>query len=118
MQHQLDLTGGHHVGPLFVPTKRRAPRPRMQSTYRDRLVRRRTPNWACRDTLRALERLARIYTEALGEQYSVDHIVPLNGGTVCGFHTPANVTVVLEVDNYMKGARWWPDMPEQQLELL
>jgi hypothetical protein len=118
MQPQLDLIGGHHVGPLFVPSKRRGRKPSIRSSARWRFLRRRTPAWADRSVLRALERLARIYTEALGEQYSVDHIVPLNGGIVSGLHCPANVAVALEIDNRMKGNRWWPDMPEQQLELL
>jgi len=118
MQAALDLTGGSHIGPLFVPVKRRGAKPSLRSSARWRFLRRRTPAWADRGVLRDLERLARIYTEALGEQYSVDHIVPLNGGIVCGFHTPANVTVAREVDNRMKGNRWWPDMSEQQLELL
>lgn len=49
----------------------------------------------------------RLYT---GEQYHVDHVVPLNSDVVCGLHCEDNLQVMLATDNIAKGNRHWPDM--------
>lgn len=111
----LDLVGGHDAGPLFnVIQKRRPPRPRMQSTHRDRVVRSRIPAWADRAGIREAFKRARALTLATGVRHSVDHIVPLNHPLVSGLHCPANLRVIPLDVNIRKSNATWPDMPEEQ----
>lgn len=69
------------------------------------------PAWA------DLEAIKRIYEEAArrreetGEDWHVDHIVPLKGKTVCGLHCEANLQIIPKVENLRKNATRWPDMP-------
>lgn len=68
----------------------------------------RTPQWLSPDDLEAIEdfyaacRMFRMYT---GQDYHVDHIVPLKGRTVSGLHVPWNLQVLPAQENLMKGNR-------------
>ena len=61
------------------------------------------PKWA------NLKKISEFYTEAAlmtkvtGEQHDVDHIIPLQGKTICGLHCEDNLQVILHVENCKKG---------------
>jgi hypothetical protein len=119
MQLALPLTGGWHAGPLFVAVKRRPPVPKMRSTHRDRVVRRRTPAWANRKAIALMYRVARRCTADTGVRWSVDHIVPLHHPLVCGLHVWTNLRVVPLVENMQRSnVTDWPDGPFEQQALL
>lgn len=69
-----------------------------------------TPKWA------NLSRIEQIYVEAArlraetGQHYEVDHVVPLQGRTVCGLHWEGNLQILLEAENISKLNRRWPGM--------
>ncbi|PQV51836.1 HNH endonuclease signature motif containing protein [Paraburkholderia sp. BL21I4N1] len=124
VQFTLALTMGYHVGPLFIVQKRRAPvihGGTLGGKRRRRREKRATPRWltpAQKLEIRKLYLLAEALTEARGELWVVDHIVPLDGKLVCGLHVPWNMRVLHWLENSKKGWGTWPDMPFEQLELL
>lgn len=64
-----------------------------------------TPAWADMDVIASLYALASIYRGATGDDFHVDHIVPLNGRTVCGLHVESSLAVIPAAENLRKGAR-------------
>ena len=76
----------------------------------DNKVRRRkhrqaTPPWISRkqkSDMRALYQAAIYMTKTTGEQYVVDHIVPLRSEVVCGLHVPWNLRVITREENLRK----------------
>jgi hypothetical protein len=120
MQSALPLDG-HCCGPLFGPVPKR-PAPlnagtRMPGIRRRGRERRATPLWADRAATRAVYTEARRRTRDTGIVHSVEHLVPLDGATVCGLHWHGNLDVRPLAENLAKGTRWWPDMWEVQTEL-
>ena len=56
-----------------------------------------TPDWLTQDHLREIETLywlAKDLKSVSGQEYHIDHIVPLNNPNVCGLHVPWNLQVL------------------------
>ena len=64
-----------------------------------------TPKWltqAQKGQIRELYKIAITMTKTTGEQYVVDHIVPLRSEVVCGLHVPWNLRVIPRQENLLK----------------
>ena len=64
-----------------------------------------TPKWltqAQKGQIRELYKIAITMTKTTGEQYVVDHIVPLRSEFVCGLHVPWNLRVIPRQENLLK----------------
>ena len=119
-QLTLALTTGYHVGPLFIVRKRRAPLIHggtLGGKRRRQREARATPPWADRAAIRAKYKEAKRLSKLTGEQYVMDHIVPLDGKLVCGLHVDWNLRVIHWRENAAKGWHMWPDTPFEQTEL-
>lgn len=63
------------------------------------------PSWLTEDQLKSIQEkywLAKDAYVTSGEEYHVDHIVPLQGKNVCGLHVPWNLQVIPADVNYSK----------------
>jgi len=64
-----------------------------------------TPPWITREQkseIRKLYEMAITMTKTTGEQYVVDHIIPLRSPEVCGLHVPWNLRVITQEENLRK----------------
>ena len=67
-----------------------------------------TPPWLTDDHHKAIQDfywLAKDLEAISGEEYHVDHIVPLQGKSVCGLHVPWNLQILPSDLNLSKGNR-------------
>lgn len=70
------------------------------------------PPWVDRKALYEIRDAARFLTKVTGEQYQVDHIIPLLHPLVCGLTVPWNLRIVHYKVNGAKGNTWEPDQQE------
>jgi hypothetical protein len=78
---------------------------RADTKARRRKHREATPKWLSRQQkseIRQLYQIAITMTKTTGEQYVVDHIVPLRSEVVCGLHVPWNLRVIPRQENLLK----------------
>lgn len=71
--------------------------------------RRAIPPWITDDDLFIIEFLylkAQTLTLITGVEHHVDHMVPLQGRTVCGLHVPWNLQVITSNENLTKSNHW------------
>ena len=64
-----------------------------------------TPPWLTKIDFKEIEELylcARMFKLYTGQDYHVDHIVPLQGKNVCGLHVPWNLQVITAKENLSK----------------
>lgn len=68
-----------------------------------------TPKWLSEEQTRQIQveyDLSNWCSTIMGTEYNVDHIVPLQGKTVCGLHVPWNLQVIPAKENMKKGNRF------------
>lgn len=65
-----------------------------------------TPKWADLKAIDAIYAEAARQTEETGIQHEVDHIVPLQGKTVCGLHVGWNLQILTQKANRSKSNKW------------
>lgn len=65
-----------------------------------------TVKWADYDKIKQLYEHAKNLTDNTGEQYHVDHIIPLTSDVVCGLHCEDNLQVITATENFSKGNRF------------
>ncbi len=53
-----------------------------------------TPKWSNQSIVESLYGLAAVWSKAMGIQYEVDHIIPIQHPLVCGLHCEANLQVL------------------------
>lgn len=68
------------------------------------------PEWADVKEIEKIYREAKRISHETGVKHEVDHIVPLQGKSVCGLHIPANLQIITLEENRSKGNHVWPDM--------
>jgi hypothetical protein len=68
-----------------------------------------TPMWLTIDDFQSIQELytiAKMFELYTGQEYHVDHIVPLQGENVCGLHVPWNLQVLSATDNLTKSNKF------------
>lgn len=75
------------------------------TSFRRRRFRDATPPWLTsrqKADIRQLYQIAITMSKTTGQRYVVDHIIPLQGETVCGLHVPWNLRVITQEENLVK----------------
>ena len=65
-----------------------------------------TPPFADFEKIKAVYREANRLSKETGVTHHVDHIVPINGKTVCGLHVSWNLQVLPAIANIRKSNNW------------
>ena len=69
----------------------------------------RTPKWTTiedSEYILCLYQLAAMRSKYSDQKWHVDHVIPLQGKTVSGFHIPSNLQVIPAIDNLRKNNRY------------
>ena len=69
----------------------------------------RTPSWLTKEDLGKIESIykeAQKLREETGEEWHVDHIIPLQGENISGLHVPDNLQVIKATENKSKNNRY------------
>jgi 5-methylcytosine-specific restriction endonuclease McrA len=85
------------------------------TSFRRRRFRDATPHWLThkqKSEIRQLYRIAITMSQTTGERYVVDHIIPLQGESVCGLHVPWNLRVITQEENLAKSNKLLAHSPE------
>ena len=64
-----------------------------------------TPSWSNKEDIKAIYEQCALLSESTGIAHHVDHIIPLQGKNVCGFHSPNNLQILKAKENLIKGNR-------------
>ena len=67
------------------------------------------PNWLTLEQKKEIRKLhlkQKQIRDTQNKEYHIDHIVPLNGETVCGLHVPWNLQLIPEKENLSKSNKW------------
>ena len=70
------------------------------------------PKWLTKaehEEIKELYEITRMFKLYTGEEYHVDHIVPLQGENVCGLHVPWNLQVIPAKENLSKSNKLQED---------
>lgn len=70
------------------------------------------PKWLTESDLVQIKckyQLAAMFSRNTGEEWHVDHIIPVNGKTVCGLHVPNNLRVITAKENHFKQNKYEPE---------
>jgi 5-methylcytosine-specific restriction endonuclease McrA len=88
---------------------------RADTKSRRRKHRQATPKWLTREeksSMRQIYQIAITMTKTTGEQYVVDHIIPLRSEEVCGLHVPWNLKVITQEENLRKSNKMIDPNPD------
>jgi len=81
-------------------------RRRRQNSERKRNIKSAIPVW---ETMKAI---SDYYEDAVIQDLTVDHLVPITSDFVCGLHTCDNFQIIDAIENSKKGNRYWPEMSD------